>query len=355
MPASHAIEPDPALRDLVPAPGEAVALAPGLAWHRVPLDGSPDHVNLWLVADGEGTCAIDAGPTRPDTEAAWAALARGPLRDAPLARVLVTHLHADHLGYAHALCARPGVPLWMSAGDWAQARRALADDGPASREAAVELMRRNGLDDPERLDAMRARPAAARRLMPAVPDAFVAVRDGDALRIGARTWRAIGGRGHAPEHLAFHCASLGVLVAGDLLLPSIAAHVGVTADEPDGDPLGEHLESLARFDGLPEDTLVLPSHGVPFRGPDRRLAQLRAHHARRLDALRAACGRPRSALELVPEPLRRRLSAHRLGLALTGTLAHLHRHWHAGRLRRVEGDDGVLRFERVRAGASGDA
>jgi len=332
--------------EAVPTPGTSVEVAPGLRWHRIPLAGSPDHVNLWLVEEADGWTAVDCGVVTDAAVAAWDGVVASLPRRPAIVRVLVTHLHSDHLGLAHWLCERWGATLWMSQADHLQARRATEASSEAL-EDAIGLLARNGLADAGAAEAIRAREPASRARMPRVPASARYVRPGESVRAGERDWRAIPGYGHAPEHLAFHCGALGVLVSGDMLLPTITAHVGVTAAAPDGDPLAGYLESIARFAALPADTLVLPSHGRPFRGIDARLAQVGARLARRLEETLAACDRPRSAAELLPEAVRRGRLAHRAGLALTGTLAMLHHHWHAGRLRRAEDADGVLRFCRA--------
>jgi hypothetical protein len=83
--------------------------------------------------------------------------------------------------------------------------------------------------------------------------------------------------------------------------------------EPDGDPLALFLQSQSAFEALPADTLVLPSHGLPFRGIPVRVAQLRAHHAARLTELENAVNAseaPTFAAELVPLLFRRELDVH---------------------------------------------
>ena len=86
------------------------------------------------------------------------------------------------------------------------------------------------------------------------------------------TWRVIEGHGHSPEHAALYCGSAGILISGDMLLPRISTNISVWAVEPDADPLARFLDSLIAFEALPPDTLVLPSHGLPFRGIARRVA-----------------------------------------------------------------------------------
>ncbi|MDO8439576.1 MAG: MBL fold metallo-hydrolase, partial [Telluria sp.] len=119
------------------------------------------------------------------------------------------------------------------------------------------------------------------------------------------------------------------------------------AIEPEGNPLQLYLDSLTRFADLPADTLVLPSHGRPFRGLHTRIAQLRAHHTERLAEVMQACREPMSAADIVPTMFRRPLDAHQLSFALGEALAHLHKLWYDGILRRVTGDDGIIRFNLI--------
>jgi hypothetical protein len=49
-------------------------------------------------------------------------------------------------------------------------------------------------------------------------------------------------------------------------------------------------------------------------------------------------------VDIVPIMFRRQLDSHQLSFALGEALAHLHKLWADGLLRRVLGDDGVVRF-----------
>jgi glyoxylase-like metal-dependent hydrolase (beta-lactamase superfamily II) len=102
------------------------------------------------------------------------------------------------------------------------------------------------------------------------------------------------------------------------------------------------------FEALPPDTLVLPSHGLPFRGIALRVAQLRAHHGARLDELDAAvraAGAPTSAHDVVPVLFAgRELDAQQRFFAMGETIAHLNHLWSAGRLTRRIDSDGAIRF-----------
>ena len=336
------------LGDLLPAPGALAELAPGLQWLRMPLPFALDHINLWLLrdrADGRsGWASVDCGVANDATRANWDQVLAGGIASEPLLRVFATHCHPDHMGLSDWLCSRFGAPLWMTTGEYAFARMMAAAlpgvDGPA----ALPHFQRHGLADPELVARIGERRNYYPSLVPAVPQAYTRMQDGDLIRVGEQHWRVITGFGHSPEHAALYCEALKVLISGDMVLPRISTNVSVFAVEPEGNPLVQYLASLGKFADLPADTLVLPSHGRPFRGLHIRIAQLREHHAARLAEVVEACRAPQSAADIVPIMFRRKLDAHQLTFALGEALAHLHYLWHAGTLQRNAGSDGVLRF-----------
>jgi glyoxylase-like metal-dependent hydrolase (beta-lactamase superfamily II) len=129
-----------------------------------------------------------------------------------------------------------------------------------------------------------------------------------------------------------------------MLLPRITTNVNVPATMPEEDSVMRFLNSVRRFARLPADTLVLPSHGLPFRGVHARIAQLEVHHAERDALLAEHLGQPRCAVELLPILFLRELDMHQLMFALGETIAHLNHLVQRGRARRRVGADGVIRF-----------
>ena len=336
------------LGDTLPATGATVELAPGLRWLRMPLPFALDHINLWLLEDEvegrAGWSAIDCGVATDATRAAWDQVLAG-LPGQRLLRVFATHCHPDHIGLSGWLCGRFGAPLWMSTGEYGFARMMSGALPGVDGTAAIPHFQRHGLADPVLLEQMQGRRNYYPSLVPAVPEAYTRIQHGQRLQIGKHGWRVIAGFGHSPEHSSLYCEALGVLVSGDMVLPRISTNVSVFAVEPDGNPLQLYLDSLGKFADLPADTLVLPSHGRPFRGLHTRIAQLREHHVARLAEVVEACRTPQSAAGIVPVMFRRPLDAHQLSFALGEALAHLHKLWKDGILRRVTGVDGIIRFQ----------
>lgn len=343
--------------DALPEPGRALQVADGVRWIRMPLPFALDHINLWLLRDRidgrEGWTIVDCGVARDEVKALWEDVFTNALDGLPVLRVIVTHMHPDHVGLAHWLCERWQAPLWMTMTDYTVARlwsrppvNGVAVGG-ANGRSAVEHFTRHGLTDPDAKEKIAQRAGYYPNLVPDVPARFRRIMDGDRITIGGREWRVIVGYGHAPEHASLYCDTLRVLISGDMVLPRISTNVSVFDHEPESNPLTLYLDSLRAYDDLPEDTVVLPSHGRPFRGLHERIAQQHAHHADRLREVMDACVQPHSAADIVPVLFKRQLDVHQLTFAMGEALAHLHALYFEGKLVRSTDENGVHRFQRT--------
>ena len=336
--------------DTLPEQGGTIEVAPDIRWVRMALPFALDHINLWLLRDRidgrDGWTAVDCCITRDESKAQWESIFATQLDGLPILRVIVTHMHPDHMGLAWWLCERWDAPMWISATDYNAARVASQSTTGFGGEAAAAFFASHGLTDPEALDKVRARTGYYSGMVPSIPPRFRRMMDGDVIAIGGREWNCIAGYGHAPEHISLNCAELRVVISGDMLLPRISTNVSVYDIEPESNPLRLFLDSIDRFLALPADTLVLPSHGKPFRGAHERVRQLHDHHRDRLAEVIDACAAgPKSAADMLPVLFKRKLDLHQTTFAMGESVAHLHALWHQGKLARLRGDDGVWRFQ----------
>ena len=328
--------------ETAPAPGVAVPVAPGIEWLCMPLPFALNHINLWLLADGDGYAAVDTGFALDPVKDAW----QSALTDRRLTRCIVTHCHPDHLGLAAWLEQETGAGLWIAQGEYLAAHMMVEQIAGYAIASMVDFFRSHGLDEAH-IEALVARGNGYKRGVPEIPATYRRLFDDQLLKIGDHEWRTIVGHGHAPEHMSLYCAELGVLISGDMLLPRISTNISVMASTPHADPLGLFLDSIDSFRALPADTLVLPSHGRPFRGLHARVEQLHAHHAERCEVLLAACkDKARSAAELIAVLFNREIpDPHQTMFAMGEAIAHLNFLEHAGKLKRIE-ENGFVRYIR---------
>ncbi|WP_439814908.1 MBL fold metallo-hydrolase [Zavarzinia sp. CC-PAN008] len=308
-----------------PEPGTTIEVADGVHWVRMPLPMALDHINLYLLRDGDGWTIVDTGIRGRDTKQNWEKVFAATLGGRPVKRVIVTHYHPDHVGQAGWLTSRWNAPLWMTRTEYLFCRVLALDIRDEPPAEVLEFYRRAGLE-PEMLEAIRARGQSgfARGVVP-LPTAFRRMVDGEVFRIGEDDWQVVVGRGHAPEHACLWCPARGLFIAGDQVLPRISSNVSVHPSEPGANPLEDWLESLARIrDTVPDDTLVLPAHNEPFRGLHWRLSRLIEGHESRLADLHAQCVEPKRALDVFSILFRKRIEGREVGLAIGESLAHLH-------------------------------
>jgi glyoxylase-like metal-dependent hydrolase (beta-lactamase superfamily II) len=319
-----------------PSPGETIEVAPGVRWLSMPLPFALDHINLWLVGD----TIVDTGIGNEATRSLWEKI----LSQKQVKRVVLTHYHPDHAGNAAWLVRKFGAEFWTTQGEYLTAHAVRASSAGYTTEAVLEVFRKNGLAS-ERAAEMGGRGNRYAALVPEFPLSYRRIIEGDRVKMGGHEWRAFIGHGHAPEHLSLYCEALNVVIAGDMLLSTISTNVSVWSIDPEGDPLRLFLESLKRYRELPEDVLVLPSHGKPFRGAHLRVAELEGHHQAHFKKIENSLkDKQCSAGDLLGLLFRRPLDAHQTFFAMGEAIAHLHYLYYAGRLKRAQGTDGIMRY-----------
>lgn len=322
--------------------GELKEVAPGVLWLRMPMPFRLDHINIYLVRDGDGWVIVDTGLNTDETHAIWERILAQLPAGEPVTAVLCTHSHTDHAGALGWLVDRLRVPVYMSFGDY-YSLRVSAMEKTHDAWQHLEYYRRVGLP-PGHMETLRKSMGSMQWYAP-VPAAYRRLRHDARIAFGANTWRVVVGEGHAPEHVSLYCERLKVLICGDQLLPRISANVGVTVAEPDANPLRLWLDSLDRIGRLPADTLVLPSHDLPYYGLPQRAAELQAHHEKQLQNLLALCARqPGNAYELMQSMFPRRHGPLDDFLAVGECMAHLAYLLDENKIVRTLRDDGSYEF-----------
>lgn len=328
-----------------PGPDQVVELRPGLLWARLRLPFRLNHVNIYLLADDGGWAVVDSGFGNEETIAAWTTLLEGPLKNANITRLIVTHSHPDHVGLAGWIVERFECPLEMSQVEYLQSIYHQNRGTEERRNAQRRFFRRHGMDE-TLTDQLLGRGQEYLKRVSTLPASYRRISHGDELTIGSRRFKVITGGGHALDQVMLYCAADKLFFSADQVLSKISPNVSVWAVEPDQNSLGEYLASLASLTTtLPYDLLVLPGHGVPFYGLKTRIKQLADHHEERCRLIAEACREvPQTSAQLVPVVFHKHvLDAHQMGFAAGELVAHVNYMLVEGRLT-AEQKDGVLRF-----------
>ncbi|MFS0709078.1 MBL fold metallo-hydrolase [Brevundimonas phoenicis] len=325
----------------VPVTGEAVSVAPGVLWLRLPLPMALDHINLYAIEDDGGWTVIDAGLATKVSRTGWGQALAGAFGGRPITRVVCTHMHPDHIGLAGWLCERFDAPLLMSRTEYVTARMLIGDEALGPPAGAEAFYRAAGWSDAQ-ITHWRAGYGGFSRMVQDFPRDYRRVQDGDVLSIGGDDWRVVIGEGHSPEHVCLWREKDGVFIAGDQILPRISSNISIWPTEPQADPLGDWLRSLAALkERLPGDLLVLPSHGEPFYGVTLRLEALMRGHEVALKRLEKTLRTPCRAVDVFGALFARPVGDAVLGMATGEALAHLNYLERQGRVRRARDEDGV--------------
>jgi glyoxylase-like metal-dependent hydrolase (beta-lactamase superfamily II) len=310
--------------DEKPDIGHTLEIADGVHWLRMPLPFALQHINLWLFADGDGWIVVDSGLGDAASKAIWEHTFAGVMDNAPVKHVVVTHMHPDHVGCAGWLAERFDVDLWMTRGEYAMCRILVADTGRPAPDAGINFYKSAGYS-PEALERYRKVFGFFGKFVTPLPESYRRLHDGQKEPVGDHEWEVVVGSGHSPEHACFLNEELNLLVSGDQLLPVISSNVSVYPTEPEANPLLDWIESLKTIRGrIPEDVLVLPAHGKPFRGAHERIDTLIADHMTQLDTLFEFCSEPRRAVDVFPALYRTKITSDNLMFATGEAIAHLH-------------------------------
>ncbi len=323
--------------------GELVEVSEGLFWLRVPIPFALDHINLWLLRDGDGWTIIDTGFFSEEVTVIWERLLQEFCAGAPIKKIVVTHFHPDHVGMASWLASRTGAELWMSEREFLTIHRVCRPY--TEKEIAVRAIffERFGLDEKQLASVINSRSSDVKGL-PEPPASYHRMIDGQTLSINGENWNLLGFAGHSPEHICLHNVERNVLISGDQVLPSISPNISVAFYEPEANPLAEYLKSLSSLSGLDEETLVLPSHGAVFKRLHLRIDQLQVGHKRHLEMLLEFCDQPRNGKEALEKMFGSRLSAFNLSLGVGEAQAHLNYLVASGELQ--QSDEFIPRYQR---------
>ena len=238
-------------------------VAPGI--HRV----EDNYTNWYLVEDGDGLVAVDAGLPR-SWESLGDLLMQLGRRHADISALILTHAHFDHIGFAERARRELGIDVWVHENDVPLTRhpRSYSSERSPLVYAATRPKALPIVAGFLRERAFWPRPIAAVRRF----------RSGDRIPSAPEILFT---PGHTLGHVAFHYPDRDAVIAGDALVEldpytgergaRLVAR-GATADvERADESLGQIAETGA--------ATVLTGHGEPLRDAEAAVAEARKNGA----------------------------------------------------------------------------
>ena len=254
-------------------------VAEGIHQLTVPMERNPlGKTYSYLFT--ESKTLIDTGvPTDSAYQGLTGELKRHGMRPQDVERVIVTHLHNDHIGLAGTL-QEYGAMI-------------VASQVAAEKQEAVRRQQENFFEltvDETRLFGGEKylqylqRYRWAFRDFPEPLRIDRTLRDGEKIELNGKEMKVIWTPGHAHEHIVVHDPADRLLFSGDHVLPKITSHVALHSYE-DRNPLNDYLKSLDKVKDLDVD-MVYPAHEWGFSNLADRIEQLKLHHRNRLQEIK---------------------------------------------------------------------
>jgi len=329
-----------------PQPGEPFEVADGVYWLRQPLPIALDHINLWILRDGNGWTIVDSGYDHPDCRAVWNQVFNNFLDAQSVKRVIITHFHPDHIGLAAWLAKRCDCAVWITHGEFTHYHDINTRDPIPHGRAIDNYAQVVGFDNSikqafsdfftrdDKPDSSRVTESICH---------FIA--DAQEIDIDGLGWRVVTGNGHSPEHACLYCPDKALMISGDQAIARISSNVSVHATNMDANPLHDWLSSCAKLQTtIPNSTLILPAHQEPFIGINERMQQLIDDHITDLNRLRMALHRPLSVAQARRVLFDRDLSNIDMVLATGETLSHLNYLMHGSEISLSYSVDGAAQY-----------
>ncbi len=337
--------------DTAPKAGAVTEVVDGVFWLRMTLPmAGLDHINLYFLRDGDEFVVVDTGLGWKDSMDIWEQVFETYMGGARVNRVICTHLHPDHAGLAGWMCRKFDAPLLMTMGEYLLCRLMAADTGNPAPKEGIAFYKRAGFTDAQ-IENYKSRFGGFGKAISELPNGYKRIKDNDKITIDASDWQVLIGSGHSPEHACLYNAELKIMISGDQILPNISSNVSVWPTEPDGNPLEDWIRSCHKLrEAVPKDTLVLPAHGIAFRGADHRLGRLIAHHENALERLHEYCLEPRRSTEIYPVLFRRKINDGNRLMAVGESIAHLNCLIYRGQMLRKTTAEGHYVYQSIKTG-----
>lgn len=306
---------------------------------RLPMPPPLEWVNAYFLRDHDGWYIVDTGYNTAYSRTVLREAIAHHLDGLPIKGVIVTHYHPDHSGQAGWLCEHHHCPLYMTQTEWLLARW-LSTDRTTSYLNMISHYYRKAETPGEIYEAIIERGNSFQNNADELPAEYHRLHEGDVMTIGARKWRILIGRGHAPEMIMLYDEAGKLLISADQVVARITPNISIWGFDTEANPLKDFLQSsLDLPKAVPNDVTILPGHGRPFDNFHERISSYVPFHEKRLDKLRESLtDTPQTLYQLLRVLFPRDLSPRDFAFAMGETHSHVNYLVNAGDAVKVPGE-----------------
>ena len=321
---------------VAPQEGQIKQLADDLFWFRFTLPFRLNHINLFALETTAGWLLLDCGLNAESNAAQWPAILAKLQAKKPIIGIIVSHHHADHVGYAGALAGITGAPIFMGEREYEETALLLGYSDKEAADIGGSAYANFGLGDIG-VGRRRDRGNYFRTLVGDLPEVQI-VEPGHSFQTAAGVWEVRFDAGHSPGHMGLMDHARHLYIGFDFLLPRISPNSSGALREPDHDVLADYFAYLEEMRGLEDDWLIIPGHDWPFYGGAPRASKLIAHHEHRLEQLLNAGG-PLTTNDAMALLFPFELTDHEIYFASCEARAHLNHLVTLNKMTRLTKDD----------------
>lgn len=285
----------------------------GLQLVRHELPFRLNHVNCFIAEGKDGFTVMDTGLHNKKTVNKW----NKELAGKKVTNILISHYHPDHFGYAGGLQQEHDARVFMSEID-ANAGLMAWQDHFLEKSDHHYALAGIPMETGQAMASNTAEFIAAVTPYPRIDSFF---EEGEKFVLGNYEYVVVFTPGHSDGLVTFFNEEKKVLLSTDHILPRITPNISYWF-HGDPNPLKTYINSLNKVKKLHAD-LVIPSHGKPFYGANKRINEIISHHEERLEITLDAIKGKSTVYDICQKLFPMELTIHETRFAIGETISHL--------------------------------
>lgn len=245
-----------------------------LAAIPVPLMGQ---VNCYLFRGENGFTVIDTGLYTKEGRDLWEDLLSSGIQ---IEKVVLTHFHIDHIGFAKWFQEKYQVPIYISSTGYEEMKKRRT--GTYSDWVLNLFQQHDGLQVFR--TAIEEQIEVEKQMLHVYefePDGLL--EDGQYIILGNESYEAIWTPGHSPDHYCFYNREREMMILGDHIMKKISPVILIESST-DVNPLMNYFASLEKIKEY-SIKLALPGHGELMDNPNLRLEEIKCGHQYRMEQI----------------------------------------------------------------------